>query len=98
MSLSHFTLFFNIRFTAEKGTFLGGELRLVCAATIDDVWNTHVEAVAMGDNNDNKSNRRRGAKSTSDRRQEPNKPKHLLVANDGELSVSPSLDICTGMF
>ena len=36
------------RFTAEKGSFPGGELRLVCAATIDRVWNTHVEAVAMG--------------------------------------------------
>ena len=65
------------RFTAEKGSFPGGELRLVCAATIDRVWNTHVEAVAMGDN----SIKRRKGKN---RRQEPDQPKHLLITNDGE--------------
>ena len=81
----------NFRFAAEKGSFPGGELRLVCAAAIDNVWNTHVEAVAMGDTGGGGGgggSRRRGAKSTSsseaNRRQEPDKPKHLLVANDGE--------------
>ena len=60
-------------------------MRLVCAATIDGVWNTHVEAVAMGDNSSSGGSKRRGAKSTeANRRQGPNKPKHLLVTNDGE--------------
>ena len=68
------------RFTAEKGSFPGGELRLVCAATIDRVWNTHVEAVAMGDNSISSSKRRKG----KNRRQEPDQPKHLLITNDGE--------------